>query len=172
MKRTTRFLAAVAVAAALSGCQSMPILEQPGAAPPVMGDAAPIPGPAVEGDSESVVVQTPEGPVDTQPPMTAPGTMPGVMPGTVMGDAGVPCESGDFYGGDCYGGDCYGGGWYGGYGAYPHRVPQCRVGLYGRNYHHAFRGPHGPPVGQVTYPYYILRGPRDFLVDNPPSIGP
>lgn len=30
----------------------------------------------------------------------------------------------------------------------------------------------GPPVGQVTYPYYTNRGPRDFLVDNPPSIGP
>jgi len=23
----------------------------------------------------------------------------------------------------------------------------------------------------VAYPYYTLRGPRDFLVDNPPSIG-
>jgi len=30
----------------------------------------------------------------------------------------------------------------------------------------------GPPTGAVAYPYYTVRGPRDFLVDNPPSIGP
>ena len=24
----------------------------------------------------------------------------------------------------------------------------------------------------VNYPYYTLRGPRDFLAENPPSIGP
>jgi hypothetical protein len=30
----------------------------------------------------------------------------------------------------------------------------------------------GPPVGQVAYPYYTVRGPRDFLQDNPPTIGP
>ena len=30
----------------------------------------------------------------------------------------------------------------------------------------------GPPVGQVTYPYYTTRGPRDFLARNPNSIGP
>ncbi|HYO25427.1 MAG TPA: hypothetical protein VEQ85_10825 [Lacipirellulaceae bacterium] len=30
----------------------------------------------------------------------------------------------------------------------------------------------GPPVGQTAYPYYTTRGPRDFLRDNPPSIGP
>ena len=30
----------------------------------------------------------------------------------------------------------------------------------------------GPPVGTVTYPYYTLRGPRDFLARNPSSIGP
>ena len=29
----------------------------------------------------------------------------------------------------------------------------------------------GPPTGQVAYPYYTVRGPRDFLVDNPPTIG-
>jgi len=33
-------------------------------------------------------------------------------------------------------------------------------------------GPAGPPTGAVTYPYYTNRGPRDFLVNNPPSIGP
>ncbi|HTU27438.1 MAG TPA: hypothetical protein VMF30_18655 [Pirellulales bacterium] len=30
----------------------------------------------------------------------------------------------------------------------------------------------GPPGGQVTYPYYTTRGPRDFLARNPNSIGP
>jgi hypothetical protein len=30
----------------------------------------------------------------------------------------------------------------------------------------------GPPTGQVAYPYYTTRGPRDFLQCNPPSIGP
>ncbi len=29
----------------------------------------------------------------------------------------------------------------------------------------------GPPTGTVAYPYYSHRGPRDFLLDNPPSIG-
>ena len=29
----------------------------------------------------------------------------------------------------------------------------------------------GPPSAQVGYPYYSHRGPRDFLLDNPPSIG-
>lgn len=32
--------------------------------------------------------------------------------------------------------------------------------------------PGGPPSGQVAYPYYTTRGPRDFLAKNPPSIGP
>lgn len=30
----------------------------------------------------------------------------------------------------------------------------------------------GPPTGAVAYPYYTTRGPRDFLADDPPSIGP
>jgi hypothetical protein len=32
-------------------------------------------------------------------------------------------------------------------------------------------GPSGPPTGANAYPYYTLRGPRDFLAGNPPSIG-
>ncbi len=28
------------------------------------------------------------------------------------------------------------------------------------------------PTGPVGYPYYTTRGPRDFLLANPPSIGP
>ncbi len=30
----------------------------------------------------------------------------------------------------------------------------------------------GPSAAQVAYPYYTTRGPRDFFLDNPPSIGP
>jgi hypothetical protein len=33
-------------------------------------------------------------------------------------------------------------------------------------------GAGGPPMGAMTYPYYTVRGPRDFLAKNPPSIGP
>ena len=29
----------------------------------------------------------------------------------------------------------------------------------------------GGPMAQVAYPYYTTRGPRDFLLDNPPTIG-
>jgi hypothetical protein len=37
---------------------------------------------------------------------------------------------------------------------------------------HAYNFAPGPPTGQTAYPYYTLRGPRDFLLDTPPSIGP
>jgi hypothetical protein len=30
----------------------------------------------------------------------------------------------------------------------------------------------GPPSAQVVYPYYTVRGPRDFLLDDPPPLGP
>ena len=40
-----------------------------------------------------------------------------------------------------------------------------------RNCGEALPPPAGPPTGAVTYPYYTTRGPRDFLSDNPPSIG-
>src|SRR5688572_18513002 len=29
----------------------------------------------------------------------------------------------------------------------------------------------GPASAQVAYPYYTTRGPRDFLLNNPPTIG-
>jgi len=34
-----------------------------------------------------------------------------------------------------------------------------------------FQGHAGPPSPQYANPYYTVRGPRDFLTDNPPSIG-
>ena len=33
------------------------------------------------------------------------------------------------------------------------------------------RGPAGPAAASYGYPYYTTRAPRDFLMDNPPSIG-
>lgn len=30
----------------------------------------------------------------------------------------------------------------------------------------------GPAMGAVSYPYYTVRGPRDFLATNPTPIGP
>ncbi len=33
-------------------------------------------------------------------------------------------------------------------------------------------GQQGGPTGVVSYPYYTVRGPRDFLETNPQSIGP
>ena len=46
-----------------------------------------------------------------------------------------------------------------------HRGAQSHLG--------AYPGPaDGPPTPTVTYPYYTTRGPRDFLRDDPPSIGP
>jgi hypothetical protein len=35
----------------------------------------------------------------------------------------------------------------------------------------ARNAPAGPQTPTYGYPYYTSRGPRDFLVDNPPSIG-
>jgi hypothetical protein len=32
-------------------------------------------------------------------------------------------------------------------------------------------GAQGSQTAQVAYPYYTTRGPRDFLLDNPPTIG-
>jgi hypothetical protein len=58
------------------------------------------------------------------------------------------------------------GGRYGAFGG-AHRTPAYP-------HHHQRReyvGPQGPPSAQVAYPYYTTRGPRDFLLDNPPSIG-
>jgi hypothetical protein len=48
--------------------------------------------------------------------------------------------------------------------------PCCRV-CHGVGCPHCCpRQPEG--TGEVAYPYYTLRGPRDFLARNPQSIGP
>lgn len=58
------------------------------------------------------------------------------------------------------------GGRYGYFGG-AHRTP----GYPHHHHHREYVGPQGPPTAQVAYPYYTTRGPRDFLQDNPPSIG-
>lgn len=87
-----------------------------------------------------------------------------------------PCGSGGLCrrvidgvaGGGCGPGACGPGGWggpcgmCGAHGLCPHKG--------GYPEYPAFNP--GPPVGQVAYPYYTVRGPRDFLRDKPPTIGP
>jgi len=51
-------------------------------------------------------------------------------------------------------------------------APGCPVCCCGASGDHNYNFNPGPPVAQTAYPYYTLRGPRDFLLDNPPSIGP
>jgi len=104
--------------------------------------------------------------------------------------AACPCNQ---YGGQCAGGG-YGGPWNGGYGGpyagmnggfgYGQPGGPFNGGGYGpwggahrapgyphHHLHREYVGPQGPPTAQVAYPYYTVRGPRDFLMDNPPSIG-
>lgn len=50
----------------------------------------------------------------------------------------------------------------------PTRVPHVPLGYM----HQQNAGPPGPETSTYAYPYYTLRAPRDFLMDDPPSIGP
>jgi hypothetical protein len=63
-------------------------------------------------------------------------------------------------------GRLFDGGYYGYFGG-AHHTP----GYPHHHFHREYVGPQGPPTAQVAYPYYTIRGPRDFLLDNPPSIG-
>ena len=74
------------------------------------------------------------------------------MPPAVAGTGG-PYDPGMYGGAGGAGG--YGGRGRGGWGGMP---------MDG-----AFGG--GATSAQVAYPYYTTRGPRDFLINNPPSIG-
>lgn len=74
-------------------------------------------------------------------------------------------------GDQCYGNECCGGG----------GCQTCVTGCVNKlldcngcctSGDHNYNFNPGPPVGQVGYPYYTVRGPRDFLMANPPSIGP
>jgi len=46
--------------------------------------------------------------------------------------------------------------------------PGCCCASGDQNYNFA----PGPPTGQTAYPYYTVRGPRDFLQSNPQPLGP
>ena len=46
-------------------------------------------------------------------------------------------------------------------------VPRAPHGYYRQQY----QSQGAPPSASVAYPYYTTRAPRDFLLDNPPSIG-
>lgn len=41
----------------------------------------------------------------------------------------------------------------------------------GTPYTEPYAGPYGPMSPTVGYPYYTTRAPRDFLLNNPPTIG-
>ena len=81
-------------------------------------------------------------------PSTVPGT---VRPASVGYAAG---ESAHFAGNE---GRFRGGGGF---------IPRLPAG-----YEQAMQGPAGPPTAAYAYPYYTIRGPRDFLIDQPPTIG-
>lgn len=77
----------------------------------------------------------------------------------------------------CAGGHGFHGGHavHGGHGLLPgahHGLP-VRVAPLPHGYESYMSNPAngGPPGGTYGYPYYTTRGPRDFLLDNPPSIG-
>lgn len=73
---------------------------------------------------------------------------------------GAYAQGGDgrFAGGGHGGGGHFGGGQHGMRGV-PH------------HYSREYLGPQGPETAQVAYPYYTVRGPRDFLANDPMSIG-
>jgi hypothetical protein len=98
--------------------------------------------------------------------------------------------TGGYYGGG-YTGHVHGGGMFGGHGHGRHAhgwSPRWEVSrnanhlapYYGHYHNGAFGVPAvappayvpGPPTAAVTYPYYTVRGPRDFLMDDPPGLGP
>jgi len=60
--------------------------------------------------------------------------------------------------------DCQGHGWV------PFGYPPPHGGP-GAHYSTPYAGPSGPPTGAYAYPYYSLRGPRDFFLNDPASIG-
>ena len=63
----------------------------------------------------------------------------------------------------------------------PHSCRSCRTGLRScppadvgqlpQGHFDMTQAPLGPPSPTVAYPYYTTRTPRDFLTDNPPTIG-
>ncbi|KAA1258567.1 hypothetical protein LF1_10870 [Rubripirellula obstinata] len=103
--------------------------------------------------------------------------------GRIGGIAGFKCKNANCNGGygSCQGGNCGGCGgpgciagpfgWQqGGLGYSQHLNPGPLGHNAGAQLNNRAFTP-GPPTGQTAYPYYTTRGPRDFLMANPPSIG-
>jgi hypothetical protein len=90
----------------------------------------------------------------------------GSYPGWGTGPTNGPLPYGWSYGYN-HPGAIHTGGRYGPYGG-AHGTPGYPRHLH---MHREYVGPQGPPSAAVAYPYYTTRGPRDFLLDNPPSIG-
>jgi len=89
----------------------------------------------------------------------------GCNSGGWAGGGGGCCDNGCGGGGNGGGGcGCSAGGCGMGGDSYSARPPRNSGGQDGFT--------DGPPSGQVAYPYYTNRGPRDFLARNPQSIGP
>jgi hypothetical protein len=68
-------------------------------------------------------------------------------------NGGAPCDGGAACDGGC--------------------APPCGegCGLLDRLCAHRYFNP-GPPTGAVTYPYYTVRGPRDYFMKSPTPLGP
>jgi hypothetical protein len=83
---------------------------------------------------------------------------------------GGGCMNGACGNGGCRGGACGGnGGCCNGNGLINHAVGSmldCAQTDASYNFNQ------GPAVAQTAYPYYSVKGPRDFLMKNPPTIGP
>lgn len=66
---------------------------------------------------------------------------------------------------------------HGGHGRGAHGGGCVRDGFFARNFgpqNHVSptaEGAGAPSSAQVAYPYYTTRGPRDFLLNNPPPLG-
>ena len=69
-------------------------------------------------------------------------------------------------------GCCGGGGGVGGRGQYGMVNGAVSRVLDGNYKDNVYNFNPGPPAAQVAYPYYTVRGPRDFLASNPAPIGP
>lgn len=159
-----RKLAFLAVLAALTGCQTMAprFSSDVSACPCQSSDVALAEATHLDRSSVQPALFAPtDGTMAVVQPVGYPAYAPPVAAPEVSWAYGAacPCEAGR-------GGQFHNGGRYGYFGG-AHRTP-------GYPHHHLRReyvGPPGPPTAQIGYPYYTIRGPRDFLLDNPPSIG-
>lgn len=116
------------------------------------------------------------------------GCQGGCPDGACRGMAMGGCRNGNCgpAGGGIMGGGMFAGGGMGGHmaggpggeggpcrtcGRTPTKGPGGGICAYQPWQHYSDGGMPGPSTAQVAYPYYTTRGPRDFLLNNPPNIG-